>query len=167
MYRACIAIIDASRARLFTMERTQESDGVREHFTEVTDLVNPARRRRPSELFSDTRPGTSRTGSLQYGFDDHRDAHIEQLDVAFARSVVGELEQLLRSTACQRLIVCASPNMLGVFRDVSADLRRDSLEITEVPRDLLKLTMPQIREQLGDYELLPPPPPRPPLPPVA
>ncbi|MBS1122679.1 MAG: Host attachment protein [Deltaproteobacteria bacterium] len=167
MYRACIAIIDASRARLFTFERDLEPEGLHESFKEETDLVDPARRLRPSELFSDSRPGVGRTGSLQYGVDDHREAHIEQFDIVFARNIVAEIKKILGTKQIQRLVVCGSPNMLGVLRTEMADLRRDPLVIEEIPRDLVKLTLPQIRDQLTDYGLLPPRPPRPPLSPVA
>jgi len=161
MYRACIAVVDASRARLFTYERSSEAEGVSEEMTEQRDLVNPARRLRPSQLFSDTRPGSSRTGNLQYGLDDHRDAHIDELDAEFARTVIGEIAALLRSSRPERLILCASPHMLGELRKASTTLTHDPLVIDEVPRDLVKLTPPELRDQLTSYGLLPAPPARP------
>src|SRR5437762_2350966 len=94
MYRACIAIVDATRARLFTFERSTEPDAMREALHEHIDLVNPARRH-PGELFADRRPGSNRTGGLQSTFDDHRRGHIDNLDAEFARTVVGELLRLL------------------------------------------------------------------------
>lgn len=157
MYRACIAIVDATRARLFTFDRTVEPDGVHEQLVERRDLVDPARRRRPAELFSDTRPGSSRTGGRQFGFDDHRDASLERMDRDFARSIVAEIAALLRSSASQRLILCASPRMLGELRQVGGEIRRDGLVLDELPRDLVKLTASEIREHLASYGLLPPP----------
>jgi hypothetical protein len=44
MYRACIAIVDATRARLFTFERATEPDAMRDELHEHTDLANPALR---------------------------------------------------------------------------------------------------------------------------
>jgi protein required for attachment to host cells len=155
MYRACIAVVDASRARLFTLERSADGGELLEELVEQRDLANPARRLRPSELFSDTRPGTGRTGGVQYAFDDHRDAHVDRLDAEFARAVVDELAALLRSARAQRLILCASPRMLGALRDVGRELRRDMLVIDEVPRDLVKLTPTDLRDQLASYGLLP------------
>jgi protein required for attachment to host cells len=160
MYRACIAIVDASRARLFTFERVAGVDAPEEQLMEQSDLVNPGRRLRPSELFSDSGPGSSRTSGLQYGLDDHRDAHIDELDTGFARDVIAEIERLLQSSGARRLILCSSPRMLGTLREVGRDLRRDGLAIDELPRDLVKLTPPQVRERLASYNLLPPPPPR-------
>jgi protein required for attachment to host cells len=161
MYRACIAIVDASRARLFTYERETDAEGPHEALTEQRDLVNPSRRLRASELFSESRPPSSRTGGLQYTLDDHRDHHIEEIDAAFSRMIVSEIAALLRSGDTQRLIVCASPNMLGQLRAEYGELRRDKLELEELPRDLVKLTPAQLRDQLASYGMLPEPPPRP------
>lgn len=158
MYRACIAVVDASRARLFTLERNAGEGDLHEELLEQRDLVNPARRQRPSELFSESRPGTSRTGGRQYAFDDHRDAHIAELDAEFSRAVAGELAGLIESTHARRLILCASPRMLGHLREVGRELHRDMLVIDEVPRDLVKLTPTELRDQLASYGLLPAPP---------
>lgn len=155
MYRACIAVVDASRARLFTYERSSEVDGLEEHLIEQRDLVNPARRLRPVDLFSDSRPGSSRTGSLQYGLDDHRDKHIDALDAEFSRLIIDQLVEVLRAAHAQRVILCASPRMLGELRESGNELSREGVEIDELDRDLVKLTVPQLREHLASYGLLP------------
>jgi protein required for attachment to host cells len=154
MYKACIAVVDATRARLFLFERSNEVDGLKETLDEQRDLIDPARRLRAADLFSDTRPGSSRSGNLQYGFDDHRDEHIERMDVDFARSIVGELAELVQTSHARRLILCASPGMLGKIRRVQATLPTDVV-VDEVARNLVKLTPAQLREQLASYGLLP------------
>jgi hypothetical protein len=58
-----------------------------------------AHRLRSAQLFSDSHPGSSRTGRLQYAFDDHRDAHVEVLDAEFSRTIIGQLLELVRSAA--------------------------------------------------------------------
>ena len=158
MYRACIALVDATRARLFTFDRDTDPSGTREELVEHEDLVDPARRQRPSQLFSDSRPGSSRVGARGFAFDDHRDAHVKNLDAGFARVVVRELGALVERSGAHRLIVCASPSMLGELR--AADLRSNGIVIDEVPRDLVKLTGSKLRERLAEYGLLPPVPPR-------
>ena len=160
MYRTCIAVVDATRARLFILDRTSDADGLREELTEQRDLVNTARRLRPSELFSETRPGLSRSGDLQYAFDDHRDDHMDELDAEFSRYVTIELAELLRSTATKRLIVCASPRMLGHLREARRELSLE-IPIDELSRDFVKLTPTAIREHLVRHGLLEEPPPRP------
>jgi len=161
MYRACIAIVDATRARLFQFERSSDPEGTHEQLTEVSDLVNPARRQRPSELFSDSGIGANHSGQHGYTFDDHRDDHMARIDADFARSIAAELARLV--TDADRLIICASPRMLGHLREVTRQLHRPDLILDEVPRDLVKLTPPQIREQLTSYGLLLPQPPRSPI----
>jgi len=158
MQRTCIAVVDATRARLFVFDHSAEADGIHEALTERTDLVDPARRLTPARLFSDTRTNSSRTGSRHYGTDDHRAAHIDELDAGFARAVTEAIEQTVRDTAATRVILCASPRMLGALR--ATDLRRDGLAIDELARDYVKLTPPQLRDQLVQHGLLPAPPPR-------
>jgi hypothetical protein len=56
--------MDASRARLFTLEDLEGPPGRHEpRFDEAVDLVNPSRRLVAGELFSDSRPGSDRTPS--------------------------------------------------------------------------------------------------------
>ena len=158
MYTVCIATVDASRARLFAYERASDGGELHEKITELCDLVNPARRLRPAQLFSDSRPGSSRTSGQQFGFDDHRDAHIDELDAAFSRIVVTAIAEQLAAHQGQRLIVCASPRMLGELREAGSELRRGSLAIDEVPRDLVKFSPTELRDRLAAYGLLPPRP---------
>lgn len=149
MTTTCIALVDASRARLFTLSRVVEVDGVHEQLNEIRSFVNPARRLRPSELFAANGRG-----------DDHRAAHIDDMDAGFARDVTSELVDVLRASSADRLIVCASPRMLGELRSAGPELRRGGLEVDEVPRNLTKLTPPELRDQLASYGLLPQPVPR-------
>jgi protein required for attachment to host cells len=159
MYRACIAVIDATRARLFTLDREFDGIATHEELTEQTDFVNPARHLRASELFSDS-PGTSRAArGLHFAFDDHRDAHIDHMDAEFAHSVTAEIGRVVRDRAARRLVVCASPQMLGQLR--AAELYQTGIVIDEVPHELAKLTAHQLRDQLAAYGVLPPRPPRP------
>lgn len=159
MYRTCIAAVDATRARLFTFERDDDAGGLRERLAERTDLVNPARRLTPTELFSDTRTNTNRANGRYYGVDDHRDAHMDHMDAEFAREIVAALADAVRDTGARRAIVCASPRMLGALR--TADVARCGVPVDELARDYAKLTAPQIHEYLIAQGLLPPSPPRP------
>jgi protein required for attachment to host cells len=155
MYRVCIALVDATRARLFTFERVTEGVDIREALVERTDLVNPQRRRRASEVFSDTRPGSNRTGHLQYAFDDHRDQHISQIDDRFARMAMAALRELIDEQPTQRAVICASPRMLGRLRAAAPGLLPDEIALDELPRDLVKLSPGEVRAELASRDLLP------------
>jgi protein required for attachment to host cells len=156
MIRICIAVADAARARLYTFEQLADPTGAAQELRECVDLVDPERRRRPSELFSDTRPGSDRTPSGRgYGLDDHRDAHVDQFDLRFAAEIVARLTDLVREHGCRRVIVAASPRMLGHLRRAGASLFGGELAIDEIDRDLTKLSSARIHDLLADKGLLP------------
>lgn len=164
MYRAFIALVDASRARLFELVRRNDDGVLRETFVELVDLVNPAGRLRASEQFSDTRARNAPPARLasrpQQGYDDHREAHIDQFEAKFAVQVAHEIDRLLRERATERLIVCAPPRMLGMLHGPLHQLHREGLVIEQVGRDLGKLATLELRVRLAEYGLLPPRPSR-------
>lgn len=145
MYRVAIAIVDATRARLFRFDRTAAPEGLQDQLVEVEDLVDPARRLRASDLYE-------QAGRA----DDHRDHSLAHLDTEFARLVVASIGTLV--VGASRLILCASPRMLGRLRELLA--KKPGMRTDEVARDLVKLTPAQLREQLSAYGLLPAPRPR-------
>jgi protein required for attachment to host cells len=152
MYRAAIALVDASRARLFTYDRTADETGIHEDLVEHADLVNPARHKRPSELFSDS----GHTGGLTYGFDDHREAHIAHLDVEFARTVLAALREIIDEFPTRRVIIAAGPRMLGKLRTAAPGLLPDDIEVLELPHDLVRLHRNDLLERLAEHVLVPP-----------
>src|SRR5689334_5113088 len=113
MKRVCIAIIDAARARLYTYQ--EDADPGRQ-MLEVRDLTNPGRRMKVGEMFSETRPSLARGGGRANASgepgstkDDHRDDHVDMMDEKFAKEVVDEIEQILRTEAYGRLIMASPP----------------------------------------------------------
>src|ERR1051325_3461223 len=101
MKRACIAVVDAVRARLYTY---QDESG--QPLAEVADLVNPGRR---------------------LTLDEPRDAHVDEMDLQFAKDIVGEIDKIVRTGAYGHVIVVASPRMLGDLRKVDGVLHRPDL----------------------------------------
>ena len=129
MYRTWIAVVDATRARFFTHERLAEPEGLRDELVEREDLIDPARR------------------------SGHRRDHEATLDAEFARDILRALSLQLAALPPHRLIVCASPHMLGELRPGLAMLHNPP-EIEEVSHDLTKLTPHELRVQLESYGLL-------------
>ncbi len=152
--RALIAVVDATRARLFTYQSTVDIQELAA-LHEESDLVNVTRRQRPSELFSDTRPGSDRVrgfGPRGFAYDDHRDAHLAQFDAVFARDVAEQIAQLAHAGGYLRLILIASASMIGEMRKA---VRDRNIVIDEVPRDFVKLTPSQLHDRLAELRLLP------------
>ncbi len=151
-----IVTADATRARLFTFE---EPDAATEVATqeprERMTLVDPGRRRRPSELFSESRPGLDRAPSGRgFAVDDRRDAALRRMDRDFAADIAGASAELVRSHGCNRLILAASPRMLGFLRELGA-LTHLGIELCEIDRNLVQLSSPQLHDYLAERGMLP------------
>ena len=129
MKRACIAIVDAARARLYTYQQDPALP-----LAEVADLTNPGRRM----------------------LDDGRDARIDQLDLQFAKDIVAEIDRIVREGGYGNVIIVATPKMLGDLRKFDGVLHRADLVLDEIPRDLAKLTSPQLHDKLAELKLIPP-----------
>lgn len=113
--RACIAVVDANRARIYAYQPTVElARG--DQLCEPIELVNPARA----------------TG-----------ADRDQAEARFARAIVAELDRLVREHGYAHVIVVATPAMLGAVQRADGVLHRPDVVLDELPRDLVKLTSPQ------------------------
>jgi protein required for attachment to host cells len=169
MKRACIAVVDATRARVYHYEEESEPGS---ELREIKDLVNPGRRLKPGEMFSESRPSVATHGGLHRStrargdrsdagvrgttYDDHRFAHIDEMDSKFAKHIVDELDAYVREHKLPNLILIASPKMLGVLRKANGVLHRDGLALEEVTRDLTNLTGAQLHDQLAGSGLIQP-----------
>jgi protein required for attachment to host cells len=154
MHRTCIALIDAARARVLTMDRVADATGVHDALVEHEDLVNPARRAASGALFSD-HEGRGQSGTLSFGFDDHRRDHLEQLDAAFARDIVARIATHTRDHRVKQLVVCASPHMLGEVRRYLASVRREGLVVHELDTNLVQLPIAEVQARLIARHVLP------------
>lgn len=155
MQALAIVVADASRARLFTFKR-EDDLAPAPVLRERVDLVSLERRQRPSELFSETRPPTGMTANGRgFGVDDHRDAHMDEIDRRFAEQVMSRLASLTEEAACHRVALVASPRFLGHLREYAGTLRQRGLPLEEVARDLTRETGPKLREHLGELGVLP------------
>lgn len=144
MKPVCIAIVDAAHARLYSYQ------GEPAVFREVKDLINPGRRGKDRELFSTTQPG--RLGIN--GTDDHRVQHRLEWDRQFARQIVDECLDLVRTRGHAHVIFVSSPRMLGELRQAYVPLVNEGVVVDELERDFAGLTSPQIHDRLADAHLI-------------
>lgn len=152
MRKTVVAIVDAAHARLFTY---QHADGEPPRMHEVRDLVNPGRQ--AHGMFA--APPARRWMGGGYGnVDDHREDHVAELEARFAKAVVADLDRITREQAFGRVIIVASPRMLGTLRAVYGPLERPDLEIIEIAQDLAWLTSPQLHDHLAAMKLVEPRP---------
>jgi len=150
MNRACIAIVDVTRARICEYD-VGRSPG--DELKEIADHVNPGRRHL-SETFENSVPGERGSdlgvrSNHQQATNDHRTQYAESRDGRFAREVVGELERIVREGAFGHLVVVAGPRMLGELRKHDSVLRRDGLVLDEIERDLAWQSNAQLHDHLA------------------
>jgi protein required for attachment to host cells len=150
MKRACIAIVDAAHARLFSYQPSD--DATESTIREERDFVNAGRQAHGK--FSDTKPGNRWQEGGRGSTDDHRLAQIADHEEKFARLVTDELAQLVRDRKFRDLILVASPKMLGVLRPLVEPVRRSGIAVVELAQDLSGMTMPQIHDHLADLGLI-------------
>lgn len=161
MIRACIAVVDASRARLFRFDHQQapeNSNSKTQSFEEISDLINPEGRMKTNEFMTDSQPAShnARNGvGRPYGVDDHRERHQAEMSRRFAASIVKEIQEVAEREGVSSIILCASPKMLGVLRTEGVANAVGDRSLTELDSDLTKLTPSQLQDHLAQQGLLP------------
>jgi protein required for attachment to host cells len=150
MKRACIAIVDAAHARLYSYEQRDEGEPT---LTEERDLVNAGRQ--AHGMFSD-KPSRAPGGDGKAAKDDHRFDHLAEREQRFARMVVAEIDRLVRDRDFRHVILVASPRMLGALRRSDAQLRRPEIVLDQIPQDLSWLSSPQVHDHLAAMKLIDP-----------
>ncbi|MBE7449996.1 MAG: host attachment protein [Kofleriaceae bacterium] len=156
MPRICLVVADAARARILTCEPGDAAADLSPRLVDHVDLVNPERRLRPSQVHSETRPGTLHgPGGRASGSDDHRDQHREDVDQRFAGEIYRQLGDVLTAYPATKAVIVASPHMLGLLRRWIGGLAARRVEVQEVARDLTLETVPQLHDHLADLGLVP------------
>lgn len=161
--RTCVVLADGARARLLTYRWQSGDEEELGALTERCDLVNPNHRLRAGDVHSETRPGLQRAapGGPGHATDDHRTRHREQEEKRFAAEVARAIGELCQKMGHCRLLMIATPHLLGEVRAVLAkhpDWTRAVVEQVERNRDLSQLTEPQVHDWLAANDLLPPRP---------
>jgi hypothetical protein len=157
MMRLCIALVDATRARIFTFEELNAPPGEgTQALEERVSLINVARRRRPSELFTETRPASDRAPSGRgFAHSDHREAAIREMDREFAAEVAAQIAMVVDSLGCHQVILAASKRMLALLRELVQPMADAGLSLTDLDRDIVRLTPAQVHDFLAARGLLP------------
>lgn len=154
----CIVVADGSRARLFTLEppETPELQGGPD-LTEHRDLVNPEKEQRHRELFTNLKSGRNQApgNGPGHGYDDHRRAHIQEVERRFARRLAAEVATFAAERSADQIVLVADPRMLGFLRGELRATLKPGAQVVELMRDLSSLTPPRIHARLADVGLLP------------
>jgi protein required for attachment to host cells len=158
LLRFGVVVADAARARMFVLAVDDPVSATVSPMVEVDQLTRPDRRGRPSELLSDTRPGQRREApeGPRHAVSDRREHHRRALERRFAAEVAGEAERIWRAHGVTRVIVVASPAMLGSLRPLLARGGAKPWTVRELARDLTRLAPAALHDLLADDGLVPP-----------
>ena len=167
----CVVLASRARARVLTLaSSTSEGQPTLAALQEAADTSNPQERARDSEQFSDTRPGLRREGghAPRHAVSDRRQSHRRDDVLQFFQVVVDEAAQIWRAFDTCKIVIVASPPMLGLLRGVMAHRMNgpSPYDLVEFPRDLTHLGAPAVHDALARAGLLPPRGRRPPLKPM-
>lgn len=162
----CVVALDASRARFFALDVIKQqapraskvSKTPTTKLIEVHDMANPGRRQHAGDAFTDSRPGLNQAsgGGPAHGVDDGRDRHLAELDRRFAADISAALAELIESMGASHAILTASPHMLGMVRQQLGNGAKLGAKLSELPKDLSRMTPAALHDYLADAELLPP-----------
>ena len=153
---SCIAVVDASRARLFSFSADAGASENEPQLREVEDLASPARRQRSGQLFSESgTTGIRTTTGHASARVDHREAHLADIDTKFAHAIMARFCAVIDEAGATTAMIVASPNMLGLLRPLTAPLTTRGIEITDLALDLTRETPSQLHDHLTSRGLLP------------
>jgi len=151
----CVVVADGARARLFTLQEGGIGEGG-PTLVEEASLTNAEAEVAGKELFSDEKPGRNVApgGGGAHGYDDHRDRHLDESERRFARDIADAAADALRREKTARLVLAASPRMIGHLREALTATAVD-MKVNEVHKDLTKLSVHEVQEHLAAAGVLP------------
>lgn len=154
----CVVTVDGARARFFCVEPVQQpalESGPR-LVEDREALINTELELSGRALWSDTKTGRNAANGMAHGYDDHRDQHTEEFKRRFAKQVADEAVQLAQLKGAKKLIVTAEKQMLGYLRNSLHISPKASFEVTELAKDLSRLSPQDLQEHLASEGLVPP-----------
>lgn len=109
-------------------------------------------------MWSETKSGRNRaaSGGGAHGYDDHRQQHEDEYERRYAKEVIDRAASLISHKGATRCILVAQKRLLGFLRSSVDAVNKTGVEISEVAKDLSKLSPLELHEHLASQKLLPP-----------
>lgn len=134
-------VADRTRARLFASSRASEP------LVEVRDFLNPDGRELAQELVTDRSSRMPAMVGRARGALEARTSPEEHAAEVFAREICGALERGLVDRACERLVLVAAPEFMGVLHGC-ASKRIRAATVFELGKNLTSQEADGIRAYL-------------------
>ena len=152
-----VAVIDGTKARFLTLELEQlPDDDFGLSLVEKKVLYNPNNELSGQELWANTKTGRNYGTSAQgHSYDDHRQNHIMEFERRFAQTISHQIASFIQICKARHLVLAAEPQILGFMREALMPVLPKNIELSELAKDLCKLTTKEIHEYLANRKLLP------------
>ena len=154
----CVVAVDGARARFFCLEPAQQPalESGPKLVEDREALINTELELSGRDLWSDNKTGRNAANGMAHGYDDHRDQHTEEFKRRFAKQVADEAVQHAQLKGAKKLIVTAEKQMLGYLRNALHVSPKAGFEVTELAKDLSRLSPQDLQEHLASEGLVPP-----------
>lgn len=158
MNKSLIAVIDGTKARLFTIKYPdfpEYQSGP--DLIERECLTSTAKELQGKDLWSNTKTGSNHgSGTKGHNYDDHRDNHLQEFERNFAKEIAQHVIELMSKEDLRQLILVAEPQILGLLRNVlQVSFTKKNIEVEEIAKDLCKYKPQKIHEYLAELNLIP------------
>ena len=134
-------VADRTRARLFSSTRAAEP------LIELRDFLNPDGRELAQELVTDRSSRMPGMVGRARGAVEARTSPEEHAAQVFAREICATLERGLVDRACERLVLIAAPEFLGLLHGCASKRVLEAIEF-ELGKNLTSLAAEDIRPYL-------------------
>lgn len=158
MSEYCVVVVNGVRARLFSLEPVPEGEtGGGPNLVERADLTQPEDGMKGDELWANTKSGRNRGsgGSQAHGYDDHREQHSDEFRRRFARNIADETARLAGQQRASQVVLTAEKRMLGFLREAFSSAMPAGISVTELAKDLSRLSPQELHQYLAQEKLLP------------
>ncbi len=155
-----VIVANSSTARFFRVQAAELPE-----LESGPNLIEELKKENPEggvsgrEVFSDPKSGRNRISSGGSGaghqYDEHRDDHLREMEKQFAETLAGESARRAMAAYTGKLIVVATPHMLGLLRPQIAKKSSNGIQVIEVSADVVKESPIALHHYLADKNLLP------------
>jgi len=154
--RTCIVVADAATARFFGVERLESSrDTIR--LVERITLTNPDLRTLGQSVpgRARTETNTGREAGAAQPMGEQRERHRMELDRRFGDEIALHAAAVTRDWKEGTVVLVAEPRLLGLMRQTLRDALDSGIELKELAKDYVNLTLRELQEHLTPSVLLP------------
>ena len=146
-----VAVVDGAQARFFTLNATESIDQGQPgpHLTEHSSLNNIEK--------TIATKGTSHNliGRKHHGSRHEKTTHSAETGRRFTSKVLLHIGSIAKSVPSHHLVLVAQPHMLGSLRDSVRNYVPSAMVISELAKDLCRLSAHELHKYLTTKQLLP------------